>query len=359
MKYLGAQSSITQQSTQQNVVAVPKNVQRKWSYNEREPGRSKFATPQYLHSQSPVAKITGNSSAYKTSNAYNATSGAVKKEKMRNPAALAYEHNHNLHSTSSSASRLSSDHAIDLNNESHDPGSILNPKSRNEAIDHDNSPVRSEGSEQVSHVNRLESNTYNDAAYVKNTDFAIAAPIQQIQHSQDLHNNINRSDHQQSISSNSNPRTSVAFESLQCDMAEADQASICSSPEKPSTSNNNNDDTFHEIILTLPHGNSINSSSNECLNGAKLDNDGDRMTDNDNVAMSESGRHSFSDEITLDHADSGIQAIHSSLMNEDLERRQLEEESQSALTVNAIVEEILNSPTSSIDALVTGSNDQK
>ena len=96
MKYLGAQSSITQQSTQQNVVAVPKNVQRKWSYNEREPGRSKFATPQYLHSQSPVAKITGNSSAYKTSNAYNATSGAVKKEKMRNPATLAYELNHSI-----------------------------------------------------------------------------------------------------------------------------------------------------------------------------------------------------------------------------------------------------------------------
>lgn len=358
MKYLGAQSSINQQSTQQNVVAVPKNVQRKWSSHEREPGRSKFATPQYLHSQSPVAKITGNSSAYKTSNAYHATSGAVKKEKMRNPAALAYEHNHNLHSISSSTPKLSSDHVINLDNEFPGPESILNPKSRNQTLDHDNLPMSSEGNEQVSHVNRLESNASNEA-YVKKSDFAISAPIQQIQLSQDLHNNLNRSDHQQAMSSNSNPRTSVVFESLQCDMAEADQASICSSPEKPSTSNNNNDDTFQEIVLTLPQGNAINPNSNEFSNGAKVDNDSDRMTDNDNVAMSESGRHSFSDEITLDHADSGIQAIQSSLMNEDLERRQLEEESQSALTVNAIVEEILNSPTSSIDALVTESNDQK
>ena len=345
-----------QQSPHQNSVAVPKNVQRKWISHEREPGRCKFATPQYLHSQSPVAKITGNSSAYKTSNAYNATSGAVKKEKVRNPAALAYEHNQIQHSTSSIASKISSDHIVNVDNESHDPESILNPKSKIQTRGHDNLPMLSEGIEQVCHIKRPESNAGNEA-HVKKTDFNISAPIQQIQLSQDLHDTINRGDQHPAIESNSNPSTSVVFESLQCDMAEADQASICGSPEKASTSNNNNDDTFHEIVLTLPQGNSINSNSNEFSNGAKVDND--RMTDYGNGNMSESGHHSFSEEIALEQADSGIQAIQSSLMNEDLERRQLEEESQSALTVNAIVEEILNSPTSSIDALVTEFNEQK
>ena len=302
MKISGAHASICQAGPEHVVVGVPKNVQKKWNSHDREQGRSKFPTTQYMHSQSPIAKVAGNSSANKYGNTYNVTPGAVKKEKIRNPAALAYEHNHNLH--------------------------------RN--------------------------NTGNETNQ-EEANFNASAPLESLQPDQNLQNAPISNQHSDQIGSASHERTASVFESSQCDMAEADQASICSSPEKPATSNQNKNETFQEVVLTLPQGSFSDINEIRSLNRVKTNNNDNESSDDDEVAACETGHPTASLDTAYQSEDSaqlGIQAIQSSILNENLERRQLEE-SESALTVNAIVEEILNSPTNEIDALITDSDDQR
>ena len=336
-----------------------------------------------MHSQSPIAKVAGNSSTHKTGNTYNVTPGAVKKEKIRNPAALAYELNHNQNSlnSSSSASKLehylennmeyksnpTSDHFSDLANEHNGTEPTFSPIGKHQP--HDNSrssfdtSLRSEDLEEFRHRNSCKRSSGNaNELHVAETDYTVSALGESSQLNQNANNRPILNDQQPVIQSAASfTPSSIVFESSQCDMAEADQASICSSPEKPTSSTKKNEETFQEVVLTFVQGHANNSKESICSNGMqrnKDDNDSNVADVGDGI-VSESLRPSYAMGITSEPGPSNLQTIQSSLQNEDLERRQLEEESESALTVNAIVEEILSSPTNSIGVLVTESDDQK
>ena len=297
---------------------------------------------------------------------------------MRNPAALAYEQNHSQNSlnSSSSAPKLehylendihyksnpSSDHFADLANQPHGIESISSPIEKHQPRDNDIS-LRSDDHEEFGHRNSHKKNITNvNELHLAETDYSVSATVEPHKNNQNLSGRPILSNHQHAAQSVSSiQRYSAVFEASQCDMAEADQASICSSPEKPTTSTKKNEETFQEVVLTLVQDKATNSKESVCSNGIEIDNgDNDsNLSDVADIRVSENFRPSYSMGMESQTGQSDIQTIRSSVLNEDLERRQLEEESESALTVNAIVEEILSSPTHSLDALVSESDDQR
>merc|ERR1712226_1329589 len=135
-------------------------------------------------------------------------------------------------------------------------------------------------------------------------------------------------------------------EASQCEMAEAG----------PGSSSGEDNIPFEEVILTLPVDDKKQSKSSETSTYLKDEDIIDRRSQGPCVGSNNyelaQGIHSIpnsNDEPrnSLDLEELDCSEPQCSILNANLEKMQMEEESASALTVNAIVEEILNSPLNS------------
>jgi hypothetical protein len=373
-------STLAASSLPQFDVAVPKNIQRNWNSRERGPGRCKLSTGKCLQLQHPVATVAGHSFELKSGNPVFVTPRAVKKEKPRSTTVLAKDETQELQAVcwSSSKSDSVSENELSSNlnssfnpsssvkNQSHDRKLSYNPSLHSAIPSNGELPKMSEGHKN----NNLSSNTpIGNVNQMKQAqkDEAHQAFVIPIQHDENVSSSKPLTTTHDSLQNISNRLLAGVSESSQCEMAEADQASICNSPEKnnaqnnPFVSLNDNTGTFQEVILTLPsHGRTQLNGSGSLKDSkesrkAKED-DKYKYVDKDNSHSCEEvdSNSTISDEREYHSLD--LQTLQNSLLNANLERRQLQEESASALTVNAIVEEILNSPLNSGKNTPTESN---
>ena len=359
-------------------VAVPKNVQRNWNSRERGPGRCKLSTGHDLQSQHPVATVAGHPFTVKNSTASVVAPAAVKKEKPRNMTAVTQaqqpdsvcvssprflQHPEKPHLFSNGG--LSQSFCEKIQNQHLSSRITLSNQQR---ILNDNAP---HATIQSDHQGEFENYISEDPHFSRNiicsdmeaqerindTFSALINPLHQTNEITVPVQHLGQGHVLLQSGATQNLAAGIG-ESSQCEMAEADQASMCNSPEKRKAQNDvlssadDSIDTIHEVILKMPLANSVLFNSGQTLNDFKADEDGKK----ENVTTTFTNIDGGSSEVVhcpTPESDGGqpnllvLNTLNSSMFHEDLTIRRMQEESANGLTVNAIVEEILNSPINS------------
>ena len=354
-------------------MAVPKNNQRNWSSRERGSSRCKYSNGQDINQHHPIATVAGNSLNTKTTNAASIAPGAVRKEKSRNGACIFNYHSHQQHSATLGVSRpenhsenelTSNSSASPLNivDQSNGSSLVFNQSLKNKSHTIGEEP-RIEGELKCYNgTNQLSKNDTNgNKGFQRRTEMlsVLVKPLLQDETFENFNCATNVHDSLKSISTQN---FAGLGEASQCEMAEADQASMCNSPDKakgqtgPGSSSGEDNIPFEEVILTLPVDDKKQSKSSETSTYLKDEDIIDRRSQGPCVGSNNyelaQGIHSIPNSNdkprnSLDLEELDCSEPQCSILNANLEKMQMEEESASALTVNAIVEEILNSPLNS------------
>ena len=339
-------------SSQQLDVAVPKNVLRNGNPRERNPGRVKISTVQLLPLSQQVASVAGHALPHRNANLTMTSSGAVRKEKSRVGLVFVNDQNVIEQPTSMDTSKFeqySVDHSDGLASDSKTNGNatanfIIHSEDSDASLD----CAMGNLSKFTRRASQSEQNTghCNDNASLRKTNV----------------NDKRREEKQFDVSSalvkplqNKQNQSIGPSEGFQCEMAEADQASICDSPQKNKAQSNDtfsssasNNCSFQEVKISMLPDQRIQATTDQTLFAINVEASKKERLENHYDKSSADGSHtdmSANEECPNDSLVLRRLPVNSS--STDLERRKAEEENASALTVNAIVEEILNSPTNS------------
>ena len=335
-------------SSQQLDVAVPKNLQRNGNPRERGPGRVKISTVQLLPSSQQVASVAGHALPHRNANLTMTSSGAVRKEKSR--VGLVFVNDQNIiEQPTSKFEQYSVDNSDGLASDSKtNCNATANFIIHSEDSDASLDCAMGNLSKFTRRASQSEQNTghCNDNASLRKTNV----------------NDKRREEKQFDVSSalvnplqNKQNQSIGPSEGFQCEMAEADQASICDSPQTSKDQSNDtyssspsNNGSFQEVKIQMLPDQRLQATTDETLFSINVEASRKEKLENHNDKSSTDGSHTDipgNEEYPNDSLVLRRLPVNSS--STDLERRKAEEENASALTVNAIVEEILNSPTNS------------
>ena len=316
-------------------VAVPKNTQRIWNSRERDPGRSRITAGQHLKSPVPY---TGQSITSGTSS--TVAPAAVKKEKPRNMTAIAQGSQQNAITGISAANLVhnAQEGHFMINHPGNQDARLynvqnqevdkttqydqhrfinanvklqkFNPNHQREIVDRVANPVFKKYSneteveqEQTHEEATLTFHTIHPLNDVRGAEAYISSSNQPLALSQSIM---------------TQQGGAAVGEPSQCEMAEADQASICNSPERNRERN------------LQGYASGVGEIEKSAANSV-------------DISSSWVGAQQSLPCLQADQ----FKCVSSSLSHQDLEERRMKEESASCLTANAIVEEILNSPINS------------
>ena len=336
-------------SSQQLDVAVPKNLQRNGNPRERGPGRIKISTVQLLPSQQ-VASVEGKAYPHRNTNLNMTASGAVKKEKSRVGLVFVNDQNVSGQPTSTDTSKFEQ-YPVDVSDSLASDSKTNSNATATFMIQSEDSDASldcamgnmskftgraSQAKQNTAHCNdnaSLRKINVNDKRREEKQFDVSSALVKPLQHKQN--------------------QSTGPSEGFQCEMAEADQASICDSPQNKDQGNDtfssaSNNGSFQEVKISMLPDQRIQATTDETLFSINVEASRKERLENHNDKSSADGSHtdmSANEEYPNDSLVLRRLPVNSS--STDLERRKAEEENASALTVNAIVEEILNSPTNS------------
>ena len=262
-------------SSQQLDVAVPKNLQRNGNPRERGPGRVKISTVQVLPSSQQVASVAGHALPHSNANLTTTASSAVRKEKSRVGLVFVNDQNVNEQPTSMDTSKYEQypdDISGGLASDSKTNGNatanfIIHSEDSDASLDCAMGNISkftgraSHAKQNTGHCNGIASLRkidVNDKRREEKQFDVSSALVKPLQHKQN-----------QSI---------CPSEGFQCEMAEADQASICDSPQTNKDQSNDtyssspsNNGSFQEVKISMLPDQRIQATTDETLFSINVD----------------------------------------------------------------------------------------